>query len=172
MSWAGLPGDIRITGVATWAIQGSRICATATISRTCASAWRFGWSRRTVRRRSTVSQRRWMSPGASAVYWAQAVSAVRPAVRLLLGRRYGARRAHGDAHRNPHRKRKRARTGDSELVHVFWSQGEGVDGVKPNREYMITDQRNWVSGAARRRALGARGERRARRIRQAPSRKE
>ena len=36
--------------------------------------------------------------------------------------------------------------GDSELVHVFWSQGEGVDGVKPNREYMITDQRNWVSG--------------------------
>ena len=35
---------------------------------------------------------------------------------------------------------------DSEPVHLFWSQGEGTDGVNPNREYMITDQRNWVSG--------------------------
>ena len=31
-------------------------------------------------------------------------------------------------------------------ISLFWPQGEGVDGVKPNREYMITDQRNWVSG--------------------------
>ena len=35
---------------------------------------------------------------------------------------------------------------DSELVHLFWSQGEGADGVVCNRHYMITDQRNWVSG--------------------------
>ena len=35
---------------------------------------------------------------------------------------------------------------DSELVHLFWPQGEGVDRVNPNRKYMITDQRNWVSG--------------------------
>jgi len=35
---------------------------------------------------------------------------------------------------------------DSELVHLFWPQGEGADGVACNREYMITDQRNWVSG--------------------------
>ena len=31
-------------------------------------------------------------------------------------------------------------------VNLFWPQGEGADGVNPNREYMITDQRNWVSG--------------------------
>ena len=31
-------------------------------------------------------------------------------------------------------------------VNLFWPQGEGVDGVVRNREYMITDQRNWVSG--------------------------
>ena len=31
-------------------------------------------------------------------------------------------------------------------INLFWSEGEGVDGVNPNREYMITDQRNWVSG--------------------------
>ena len=31
-------------------------------------------------------------------------------------------------------------------ISLFWPQGEGADGVNPNREYMITDQRNWVSG--------------------------
>ena len=36
--------------------------------------------------------------------------------------------------------------GDDDPVSLFWPQGEGTDGVKPNREYMITDQRNWVSG--------------------------
>ena len=35
---------------------------------------------------------------------------------------------------------------DSERIHLFWPQGEGADGVVCNREYMITDQRNWVSG--------------------------
>ena len=31
-------------------------------------------------------------------------------------------------------------------ISLFWPQGEGADGVVCNREYMITDQRNWVSG--------------------------
>ena len=34
----------------------------------------------------------------------------------------------------------------SERVSLFWPNGEDDDRVNPTREYMITDQRNWVSG--------------------------
>lgn len=33
-----------------------------------------------------------------------------------------------------------------EIVSLFWHNGEGVESVQSNRDYMITDQRNWVSG--------------------------
>ena len=31
-------------------------------------------------------------------------------------------------------------------VRSLWPQGEGTEGIEPNRTYMLTDQRNWVSG--------------------------
>ena len=31
-------------------------------------------------------------------------------------------------------------------VSMLWSHGEEADDVKPNRSYMLTDERNWVSG--------------------------
>ena len=31
-------------------------------------------------------------------------------------------------------------------VRLLWSEGEAVQSVTPNRDYMLTDQRNWVSG--------------------------
>ena len=31
-------------------------------------------------------------------------------------------------------------------VKLLWPNGEGVDGITPNRTYMLTDQRNWGSG--------------------------
>ena len=31
-------------------------------------------------------------------------------------------------------------------VPLFWPQGECVEGCKPDREYRLTDQRNWFSG--------------------------
>lgn len=34
----------------------------------------------------------------------------------------------------------------AENVSLFWPNGEGVESVRSNRDYMITDQRNWVSG--------------------------
>ena len=34
----------------------------------------------------------------------------------------------------------------SERVSLFWPNGEGDDRVNSTRDYMITDQRNWVSG--------------------------
>ena len=33
-----------------------------------------------------------------------------------------------------------------ENVSLFWPEGEGADSVRSSRDYMITDQRNWVSG--------------------------
>ncbi len=33
-----------------------------------------------------------------------------------------------------------------EKVALFWPQGECVEGYTPNREYRLTDQRNWFSG--------------------------
>lgn len=34
----------------------------------------------------------------------------------------------------------------AEGIRVLWPAGEGVEGVQPNRTYMLTDQRNWISG--------------------------
>ena len=31
-------------------------------------------------------------------------------------------------------------------IRLLWSAGEGSQDVKPNRDYMLTDERNWVSG--------------------------
>ena len=31
-------------------------------------------------------------------------------------------------------------------VRLLWPDGEGADGITPNRTYMLTDQRNWISG--------------------------
>ena len=31
-------------------------------------------------------------------------------------------------------------------VRLLWPDGEGADGITPNRTYMLTDQRNWTSG--------------------------
>ena len=31
-------------------------------------------------------------------------------------------------------------------VRLLWSEGEVVQSIAPNRDYMLTDQRNWVSG--------------------------
>ena len=31
-------------------------------------------------------------------------------------------------------------------VRSLWPRGEGTDGIEPNRIYMLTDQRNWISG--------------------------
>ncbi len=31
-------------------------------------------------------------------------------------------------------------------IRSLWPQDEGKDGIEPNRTYMLTDQRNWVSG--------------------------
>ena len=36
--------------------------------------------------------------------------------------------------------------GGAEGVRVLWPQGEGVAAVHANRAYMLTDQRNWISG--------------------------
>ena len=35
---------------------------------------------------------------------------------------------------------------DTAPVRLLWPDGEGADGAKPNRTYMLTDQRNWISG--------------------------
>lgn len=37
-------------------------------------------------------------------------------------------------------------TRDPETVRTLWPDGEGVAGIDPKRRYMLTDQRNWVSG--------------------------
>ena len=34
----------------------------------------------------------------------------------------------------------------SETVSLLWARGEGADGVESNRDYMLTDERNWRSG--------------------------
>ncbi len=34
----------------------------------------------------------------------------------------------------------------AETVRLMWPDGEGAEGVDPSRVYMLTDQRNWVSG--------------------------
>ena len=31
-------------------------------------------------------------------------------------------------------------------IRTQWPRGEGVEGIEPDRTYMITDQRNWESG--------------------------
>ena len=31
-------------------------------------------------------------------------------------------------------------------IRVQWPEGEGMEGIEPTRRYMLTDQRNWVSG--------------------------
>lgn len=36
--------------------------------------------------------------------------------------------------------------GGAESVRVQWPEGEGVAEVRSNRTYMLTDQRNWISG--------------------------
>ena len=33
-----------------------------------------------------------------------------------------------------------------ESIRVLWPAGEGVESVRPSRRYMLTDERNWVSG--------------------------
>lgn len=33
-----------------------------------------------------------------------------------------------------------------ESIRVLWPAGEGVESVQPSRRYMLTDERNWVSG--------------------------
>ena len=35
---------------------------------------------------------------------------------------------------------------DRPSVRILWPQGEDIDGILPNRTYMLTDQRNWISG--------------------------
>ncbi len=37
-------------------------------------------------------------------------------------------------------------TGIPATVRTLWPDGEGVAGIEANRRYMLTDQRNWVSG--------------------------
>ncbi len=34
----------------------------------------------------------------------------------------------------------------AERVRTLWPEGEGKDGIAANREYMLTDGRNWISG--------------------------
>lgn len=34
----------------------------------------------------------------------------------------------------------------AESIRVLWPAGEGVEGVNPSRTYMLTDERNWISG--------------------------
>jgi len=36
--------------------------------------------------------------------------------------------------------------GNAESVRVLWPEGEGVAEVRSYRAYMLTDQRNWISG--------------------------
>ncbi len=36
--------------------------------------------------------------------------------------------------------------GQAEGIRVLWPAGEGAAHVDPNRTYMLTDQRNWISG--------------------------
>ena len=36
--------------------------------------------------------------------------------------------------------------GGAQTVRVLWPEGEGVAEVRSNRTYMLTDQRNWISG--------------------------
>jgi len=36
--------------------------------------------------------------------------------------------------------------GGAQTVRVLWPEGEGVAEVRSNRAYMLTDQRNWISG--------------------------
>ncbi len=38
------------------------------------------------------------------------------------------------------------RDGRTESIRVLWPAGEGVKGVQPSRAYMLTDERNWISG--------------------------
>ena len=38
------------------------------------------------------------------------------------------------------------RQDDGEPLRLLWPDGEGVDCVSSNRNYMLTDERNWVSG--------------------------
>ena len=40
----------------------------------------------------------------------------------------------------------RSRDGQRESIRVLWPAGEGVESVQPSRRYMLTDERNWVSG--------------------------
>lgn len=40
----------------------------------------------------------------------------------------------------------RSRDGQVESIRVLWPAGEGVESVQPSRRYMLTDERNWVSG--------------------------
>ena len=35
---------------------------------------------------------------------------------------------------------------DADTLRVMWPDGEGIEGVDANHRYMLTDQRNWVSG--------------------------
>ena len=37
-------------------------------------------------------------------------------------------------------------TDPDDPVRLLWPDGEGVEGVREDRSYMLTDQRNWVSG--------------------------
>ncbi len=34
----------------------------------------------------------------------------------------------------------------AEPIRTLWPDGEGTDGIAANREYMLTDERNWISG--------------------------
>ena len=36
--------------------------------------------------------------------------------------------------------------GDTESVRLFWPDGEHAEGVEASRTYMLTDERNWISG--------------------------
>ncbi len=40
----------------------------------------------------------------------------------------------------------RSRDGQAAGIRVLWPAGEGVESVQPSRRYMLTDERNWVSG--------------------------
>jgi CRISPR system Cascade subunit CasD len=40
----------------------------------------------------------------------------------------------------------RSRDGQRESIRVLWPAGEGVESVQPSRRYMLTDERNWISG--------------------------
>ena len=37
-------------------------------------------------------------------------------------------------------------TAETAPVRLLWPNGEGADGIEPNRTYMLADQRNWMSG--------------------------